>query len=219
MLRIRLRLMLLLHNMDEEIYAQYLIPTVIEKSQFGERAYDIYSRLLKERIIFLGGPIVDPVANSVIAQLLFLESEDEKKDIKLYINSPGGSVPATLAIYDTMQYVKPDVSTICIGMAASGAALLLSSGAKGKRFALPNSEILIHQVMAGGIEGQATEIEISARHILRLKERLNQILAKHTSKLISQVEHDTDRDFYMDTEEAKKYGIIDEIIKRKANSK
>lgn len=201
--------------MDEEIYAQYLIPTVIEKSQFGERAYDIYSRLLKERIIFLGGPIVDPVANSVIAQLLFLESEDEKKDIKLYINSPGGSVPATLAIYDTMQYVKPDVSTICIGMAASGAALLLSSGAKGKRFALPNSEVLIHQVMAGGIEGQATEIEISAKHILRLKERLNQILSKHTGKHLAQIENDTDRDFYMDTEEAKKYGIIDEIIKRK----
>ncbi|MBI2640492.1 MAG: ATP-dependent Clp endopeptidase proteolytic subunit ClpP [Candidatus Sungbacteria bacterium] len=205
--------------MDEEIYSQYLIPTVIEKSQFGERAYDIYSRLLKERIVFLGGPIVDPIANSIIAQLLFLESEDEKKDIKLYINSPGGSVPATLAIYDTMQYVKPDVSTICIGMAASGAALLLSSGAKGKRFALPNSEVLIHQVMAGGIEGQATEIEISAKHILRLKERLNQILAKHTGKPLSQVEHDTDRDFYMDTEEAKKYGIIDEIIKRKANSR
>ena len=205
--------------MDEEIYNQYLIPTVIEKSQFGERAYDIYSRLLKERIIFLGGPIVDPVANAIIAQLLFLESEDEKKDIKLYINSPGGSVPATLAIYDTMQYVKPDVSTICIGMAASGAALLLAAGAKGKRFSLPNSELLIHQVMAGGIEGQATEIEISAKHILRLKERLNQILAKHTGKPISQVEHDTDRDFYMDTEEAKKYGIIDEIIKRKANNK
>lgn len=202
-------------DMDEEIYAQYLIPTVIEKSQFGERAYDIYSRLLKERIIFLGGPIIDPIANSIIAQLLFLESEDEKKDIKLYINSPGGSVPATLAIYDTMQYVKPDVSTICIGMAASGAALLLSAGAKGKRFALPNSEVLIHQVMAGGIEGQATEIEISAKHILRLKERLNQILSKHTGKPLSQVEHDTDRDFYMDTEEAKKYGIIDEIIKRK----
>ena len=204
--------------MDEEIYNQYLIPTVIEKSQFGERAYDIYSRLLKERIIFLGGPIVDPVANAIIAQLLFLESEDEKKDIKLYINSPGGSVPATLAIYDTMQYVKPDVSTICIGMAASGAALLLAAGAKGKRFSLPNSELLIHQVMAGGIEGQATEIEISAKHILRLKERLNQILAKHTGKPISQVEHDTDRDFYMDTEEAKKYGIIDEIIKRKSTA-
>lgn len=205
--------------MEDEIYSQYLIPTVIEKSQFGERAYDIYSRLLKERIIFLGGPIVDPVANAVIAQLLFLESEDEKKDIKLYVNSPGGSVPATLAIYDTMQYVKPDVSTICIGMAASGAALLLASGAKGKRFALPNSEVLIHQVMAGGIEGQASEIEISARHVLRLKERLNQILAKHTGKPLAQVEKDTDRDFYMDTEEAKKYGIIDEVIKRKTNSK
>ena len=201
--------------MEEEIYSQYLIPTVIEKSSFGERAYDIYSRLLKERIIFLGGPIVDPVANSIIAQLLFLESEDDKKDIKLYINSPGGSVPATLAIYDTMRYVKPDVSTICIGMAASGAALLLAAGAKGKRFALPNSEILIHQVMAGGIEGQAVEIEISAKHILRLRDRLNQILAKHTEKPLSQIEKDTDRDFYMDTEEAKKYGIIDEIIKRK----
>jgi ATP-dependent Clp protease protease subunit len=204
--------------MDEEIYDQYLIPTVIEKSPFGERAYDIYSRLLKDRIIFLGGPIIDPVANAIIAQLLFLESEDEKKDIKLYINSPGGSVPATLAVYDTMQYVKPDVSTICIGMAASGAALLLASGAKGKRFALGNSEVLIHQVMAGGIEGQATEIEISAKHILRLKERLNQILSKHTDKPLSQVEHDTDRDFYMDAEEAKKYGIIDEIIKRKPST-
>jgi len=203
----------------EHITNQYLIPTVIEKSQFGERAYDIYSRLLKERIIFLGGPIVDPVANAIIAQLLFLESEDEKKDMKLYINSPGGSVSAALAIYDTMQYVKPDVSTICIGMAASGAALLLASGAKGKRFALPNAEVLIHQVMAGGIEGQATEIEISARHILKLKERLNQILARHTGKPVGQVEKDTDRDNYMDVEEAKKYGIIDEVIKRKTNGK
>ncbi|TSC77526.1 MAG: ATP-dependent Clp protease proteolytic subunit ClpP [Parcubacteria group bacterium Gr01-1014_33] len=205
--------------MHDQVFNQYLIPTVIEKSQFGERAYDIYSRLLKERIVFLGGAIVDPVANAIIAQLLFLESDDEKKDIKLYINSPGGSVPATLAIYDTMQYVKPDVSTICIGMAASGAALLLASGAKGKRFTLPNSEVLIHQVMAGGIEGQATEIEISARHVLRLKERLNQILSKHTGKPISQVEKDTDRDYYMDAEEAKKYGILDEIIKRKASGK
>ncbi|MEK7082672.1 MAG: ATP-dependent Clp protease proteolytic subunit, partial [Patescibacteria group bacterium] len=145
----------------------------------------------------------------------FLESEDEKKDIKLYINSPGGSVPATLAIYDTMQYIKPDVSTICIGMAASGAALLLAAGTKGKRFSLPNSEVLIHQVMAGGIEGQATEIEISARHILRLKDRLNQILSKHTGKPVTQVEKDTDRDNYMDAEDAKKYGLIDEIIKRK----
>ncbi|KKS37767.1 MAG: ATP-dependent Clp protease proteolytic subunit [Candidatus Sungbacteria bacterium RIFCSPLOWO2_12_FULL_41_11] len=205
--------------MNKEIYNQYLIPTVIEKSQFGERAYDIYSRLLKDRIIFLGGPIVDPVANAIIAQLLFLDGQDSKDDIKLYINSPGGSVPATLAIYDTMQYAKHDVSTICIGMAASGAALLLASGAKGKRFALPNSEILIHQIMAGGIEGQATEIEISAKHILRLKERLNQILAKHVGKSIAQVEKDTDRDFYMDVEEAKKYGIIDEIIKRKNTAK
>lgn len=198
-----------------DIFNQYLIPTVIEKSQFGERAYDIYSRLLKERIVFLGGPIIDPIANAVIAQLLFLESEDEKKDIKLYINSPGGSVPATLAIYDTMRYVKPDVSTICIGMAASGAALLLAAGAKGKRFSLPNSEVLIHQVMAGGIEGQAVEIEISAKHVIRLKDRLNEILAKHTVKPLVQIERDTDRDFYMDAEEAKKYGIIDEIIKRK----
>ena len=206
-------------NATHEITNQYLIPTVIEKSQFGERAYDIYSRLLKERIIFLGGPIMDPTANAIIAQLLFLESEDEKKDIKLYINSPGGSVSSALAIYDTMQYVKPDVSTICIGMAASGAALLLAAGAKGKRFALPNAEVLIHQIMAGGIEGQATEIEISARHILKLKDRLNQILAKHTGKPVGQVEKDTDRDNYMDVEEAKKYGIIDEVIKRKPNGK
>ena len=206
-------------NTKHEITNQYLIPTVIEKSQFGERAYDIYSRLLKERIVFLGGVINDPVANAIIAQLLFLESEDAKKDIKIYINSPGGSVSSALAIYDTMQYVKPDVSTICTGMAASGAALLLAAGAKGKRFALPNAEVLIHQVMAGGIEGQATEIEISARHILRLKDRLNQILAKHTGKPVGQVEKDTDRDNYMDVEEAKKYGIIDEIIKRKANGK
>jgi len=199
----------------ETITNSYLIPTVIEKSQYGERAYDIYSRLLKERIVFLGGPINDPMANTIIAQLLFLESEDEKKDIKLYINSPGGAVPSTLAIYDTMQYLKPDVSTICMGMAASGAALLLTAGAKGKRFALPNSEIMIHQIMAGGIEGQATEIEISARHILKLKDRLNQILAKHTGKPVNQVEEDTDRDNYMDPEEAKKYGLIDEVIKRK----
>ncbi|MBI2056476.1 MAG: ATP-dependent Clp protease proteolytic subunit [Candidatus Sungbacteria bacterium] len=201
--------------MNNEINNQYLIPTVIEKSQFGERAYDIYSRLLRDRIIFLGGQINDGMANAIIAQLLFLESEDEKKDIKLYINSPGGSVSAALAIYDTMQYVKPDVATITIGIAASGAALLLSSGAKGKRFALPNAEVLIHQVMAGGIEGQATEIEISAKHILRLKALLNEILAKHTGKPVSQVEKDTDRDYYMTGEEAKKYGIIDEIIKRK----
>ncbi len=206
--------------MFEDTYGQYLIPTVIEKSPFGERAYDIYSRLLKERIIFLGGPIIDPVANAVIAQLLFLESEDEKKDIKIYINSPGGAVTAGLAIYDTMQYVKPDVSTICTGIAASMAATLLAAGAKGKRFALPNSEILLHQVM-GGAEGQAIEIEIAARQIIRIKERINGILAKHTGQKMDQIEHDTDRDFWMTSEEAKKYGILDEIIKRKptANSK
>ena len=192
-----------------------LIPTVIEKSSFGERAYDIYSRLLKERIVFLSGPVNDPMANTVIAQLLFLQSQDPKKDIQLYINSPGGAVSSALAIYDTMQHIKPDVSTICVGMAASAAALLLASGAKGKRYALPNSEILIHQVMAGGIEGQAIEIEISAKHILKLKDKLNQILARHTGKPVAQVEKDTDRDYYMDPEEAKKYGIIDEIIKRK----
>ena len=204
--------------MNEHIYNQFLIPTVIEKTQFGERAYDIYSRLLKERIIFLGGQIADPMANAIIAQLLFLASQDEKKDIKLYINSPGGSVPATLAIYDTMQYVKPDVSTICIGMAASGAALLLGAGAPGKRQALANSEVLIHQVMAGGISGQASEIEISARHVLRLKDRLNQILSKHTGQPYAKVEKDTDRDYYMTAEEAKKYGIVDEIIKQRKST-
>jgi len=191
-----------------------LIPTVIEKSQFGERAYDIYSRLLKERIIFLGGAIEDNVANDVIAQLLFLESEDSKKDIKLYINSPGGSVTAAMAIYDTMNHIKPDVSTICIGLAASAAAVLLSSGEKGKRFALPNSEIMIHQVM-GGVEGQASDIAITAKHILRVKENLNKILAKNTGRPMAEVEKDSDRDYYMTAEEAKKYKLIDEIYKPK----
>ncbi len=191
-----------------------LIPTVIEKSNYGERAYDIYSRLLRERIIFLGGPIMDDVANSVIAQLLFLDHEDPKKDIKLYINSPGGSVTAGLAIYDTMQHVKSPVSTICVGMAASMGATLLAGGAKGKRFALPNSEILIHQVM-GGAEGQATEIEITARHILKIKERLNQILVKHTGQKTDKIERDTDRDFWLTAQEAKDYGIIDEVLKIK----
>ena len=194
---------------------QYLIPTVIEKSQFGERAFDIYSRLLKERIIFLGGPVTEPVANLVIAQLLFLEHEDPKKDIRLYVNTPGGSVAAGLAIYDTMQYVKPDIQTICVGMAASMGAVLLAAGTKGKRMALPNSEILLHQVMAGGIEGQAVEIEISAKHIMHLKDRINQILAKHTGKSITQVEKDTDRDFYLSAPEAKEYGLLDEVIKNK----
>ena len=192
-----------------------LIPTVIEKSTFGERAYDIYSRLLKERIVFLSGVISDPLANTVIAQLLFLESQDPKKDIQLYINSPGGSVSSALAIYDTMQYIKSPVSTICVGLAASGGALLLAAGSKGKRYALPNAEIMIHQVMAGGIEGQAIDIEISARHVMRLKTKLSQILSKHTGKPLQQVEQDTDRNYHMDTEEAKKYGIIDEVIKRK----
>lgn len=191
-----------------------LIPTVIEKTQYGERAYDIYSRLLKERIIFLSGPIIDPVANTVIAQLLFLESQDPKKDIHLYINSPGGSVTATLAIYDTIQHIKPDVSTICVGVAASGGAIILASGKKGKRFTLPNAEVMIHQVL-GAAEGQAIDIDITARHIIKIKEKLNRILAKHTGKPISKIEHDTDRDFFMSAEEAVKYGIIDQIIKAK----
>ena len=168
-----------------------LIPTVIEKSQFGERAYDIYSRLLRERIIFLGGPIDDHMANIIIAQLIFLANEDPKKDIMLYINSPGGSVTAAMAIYDTMRYIKPDVSTICVGIAASAAAVLLSSGQKGKRFCLPNSEVMIHQVM-GGAEGQASDIEIVARHILKTKEKLNQILAENTGKTPAQIEKDSD---------------------------
>ena len=192
---------------------QYLIPTVIEKSQFGERAYDIYSRLLKERIIFLGGSVNDGVANTVIAQLLFLEHEDSKADIKLYINSPGGSVTAGMAIYDTMQYIKPDVSTICVGIAASMGAFLLASGKKGKRFALPNSDVLLHQVM-GGAEGQAIEIEIAAKQIVKTKERLNQILANHTGQSLARIEKDTDRDFWLSAEEAKAYGVVDEIIKK-----
>lgn len=188
-----------------------LIPTVIEKTNFGERAYDIYSRLLKERIIFLGGPIDDHVANIVIAQLLFLESEDPKKDISLYINSPGGSVTATLAMLDTMNHVKPDVSTVCVGMAASGAAILLSGGAKGKRLALPNAEVMIHQPH-GGAEGQATDIEITAKQILKLRSRLNKILADATGQTLAQIEKDVERDYFMDASEAKKYGIIDKVL-------
>ena len=191
-----------------------LIPTVIEKSGYGERAYDIYSRLLKDRIVFLGGPISDQVANAIIAQFLFLELQNPKEDISFYINSPGGSVTATLAIYDTMQHIKPDVATICVGVAASGGAILLASGAKGKRYALPNSEIMIHQVL-GAAEGQAIEIEITARHILKIKDKLNKILAKHTGQTYDKIEKDTDRDFFMEAEEAKKYGLIDEVIKVK----
>lgn len=192
----------------------YLVPTVIEKSTYGERAYDIYSRLLKERIIFLGGPVDDTMANIIIAQLLFLESQDPAKDIQIYINSPGGSVTAGLAVYDTMQFVKSDVSTICVGLAASMGATLLAAGKKGKRFALPNSEIMIHQVM-GQAGGQAVEVEIAARQILRIKDRINQILAKHTGQDIKKIEKDTDRDFFMDASEAKNYGLVDQIIKTK----
>jgi len=191
-----------------------LVPSIIEKSQKGERVYDIFSRLLEERIIFLAGPITDSLANLVIAQILFLASKDAKKDIKLYINSPGGSVTAGLAIYDTMQYISCDISTICIGMAASMGATLLTAGEKGKRFALPNSEILLHQV-AGGVKGQAADIEIEAKQILKIKGKLNEVLAKHTGQPIKKVEQDTDRDFYLSAEEAKKYGIIDEVIKGK----
>lgn len=188
-----------------------LIPTVIEKTSFGERAYDIYSRLLKENIIFLGGVIDDHTANIVIAQLLFLQSEDPKKDINLYVNSPGGSVTATLAMIDTMNHIKNDVSTMCVGIAASGGALVLSAGAKGKRFALPNSEIMIHQPL-GGAEGQASDIEISAKHILKLRENLNKMLAKHTGQQLAKIEKDVDRDFFMSADEAKKYGIIDKVL-------
>ncbi len=189
----------------------HLIPTVIEKSRLGERAYDIYSRLLKERIIFLGSPLDDAVANTVIAQLLFLDSESSEKDIKVYINSPGGMVTAGLAIYDTMQYVKASVSTICVGIAASMAATLLAAGEPGKRYALPNAEVMLHQVM-GGAEGQASDIKIRAEHILKLHHRLNDILAKHTGQSIAKIEKDTDRDFYMSAQEALEYGLIDKII-------
>ncbi|MBL8029755.1 MAG: ATP-dependent Clp protease proteolytic subunit [Candidatus Doudnabacteria bacterium] len=188
-----------------------LVPIVIEKSPLGERAYDIYSRLLKERIIFLGEPIDDAVANTLIAQLLFLDAENNKEDIKLYINSPGGSVTSAMALYDTMQHVKANVSTICIGQAASAAAVLLACGEKGKRFSLPNSRVLIHQVM-GGFEGQQKDVEIHAKEMLRVKNQLNQILSRHTGQNIKKIEQDSDRDYFMSADEAKKYGIIDKII-------
>ena len=188
-----------------------LVPIVIEKSQMGERAYDIYSRLLKDRVIFLGEPIDDAVANTLIAQLLFLDAENSKEDIKLYINSPGGSVTSALAMYDTIQHVKADVSTICIGQAASAAAVLLAAGKKGKRFALPNARVLIHQVM-GGAEGQQKDILIAANEITRIKDQLNSILSKHTGQPVKKIETDTDRDFWMTADEAKKYGIVDKII-------
>ncbi|MBI4599214.1 ATP-dependent Clp endopeptidase proteolytic subunit ClpP [Candidatus Uhrbacteria bacterium] len=195
------------------IRSQFLIPTVIEKTHYGERAYDIYSRLLKDRIIFLGTEIDDGVANTVIAQFLFLESQDKTKDIKLYVNSPGGSVTAGLAIYDAMQYVQPDVSTICIGMAASMGAVLLAAGAKGKRFALPHSEIMIHQVL-GGVQGQATDIKIHAERIFKMKDSLNTILAHHTGQSKEKVEKDTDRDYFLDAEDAVTYGLIDKMIEK-----
>jgi ATP-dependent Clp protease, protease subunit len=191
-----------------------LVPMVIEKSQFGERGYDIYSRLLKDRIIFLTGGIDDDTANLIIAQLLFLESEDPKKDIFLYVNSPGGSVTAGLAILDTMNHVKPDVATVCVGMAASAAAVILASGAKGKRFALPNAEVMIHQPW-GGAQGQASDIEITAKHILLTRDRLNKILSKATGQPLDKVEKDVDRDYFMMAEDAKKYGLVDTVYKSK----
>jgi ATP-dependent Clp protease protease subunit len=199
------------YNLESKISNSYLIPTVIEKTMHGERAYDIYSRLLKDRIILLGSPINDDVANIIVAQLLFLESEDKSKDIKLYVNSPGGSVTAGLAIYDTMQHISCNVSTICIGMAASMGAIILAGGAKGKRFALPNSEMMIHQPL-GGMEGQATDIKIHAEHILKTKELLNKILAKHTGQAFKKIETDTDRDNFMDPKTAMAYGLIDKVL-------
>jgi len=200
--------------MEHKTRASMLVPMVIEKSQFGERGYDIYSRLLKDRIIFLSGGIEDDMANLIIAQLLFLESEDPKKDISLYVNSPGGSVTAGLAILDAMNHIKPDVSTVCVGMAASAAAVILASGAKGKRFALPNSEVMIHQPW-GGAQGQATDIEITAKHILATRDRLNKILAKATGQTVEKIEKDVERDYFMTADEAKKYGLIDTVYKSK----
>ncbi len=199
--------------MEMTMYNQ-LVPMVVEQTGRGERAFDIYSRLLKERIVFLGTPVVDEIASLIIAQLIFLESEDPDKDIHLYINSPGGSVTSGLAIYDTMQYIRPDVSTICIGMAASMAAVLLAGGAKGKRTALPNSRIMIHQPW-GGVQGTASDISIQAEEILRMKKGINQILANHTGKDVKEVERDTDRDYYLSSEEAKNYGLIDNILFKK----
>ncbi|KPN74401.1 MULTISPECIES: ATP-dependent Clp endopeptidase proteolytic subunit ClpP [Neisseria] len=206
--------------MIPDIHNGYLVPTVIEQSGRGERAFDIYSRLLKERIVFLVGPVNDDTANLVVAQLLFLESENPDKDIFFYINSPGGSVTAGMSIYDTMNFIKPDVSTLCLGQAASMGAFLLSAGAKGKRFALPNSRVMIHQpLISGGLGGQASDIEIHARELLKLKEKLNRLLAKHTGQDLEKVERDTDRDNYMSAEEAQKYGLIDQVLEDRASIK
>jgi len=190
----------------------YLVPMVVEKTPGGERAFDIFSRLLKERIIFVTGPIDDHMANLVVAQLLFLESEDPKKDVAMYINSPGGSVSAGLAIVDTMNHIKPDVATVCVGLAASMGSIILSQGAKGKRSVLPNAEVMIHQPW-GGAQGQASDIEITARHILKTRDTLNKMLAKATGKPLSQIQKDTDRDFFMDADESKKYGLVDTVLK------
>jgi len=203
-------------NGTSEITAQGLVPMVVEQTSRGERAYDIYSRLLKERVIFLVGPVEDHMANLVVAQMLFLESENPDKDIHLYINSPGGSVTAGLSIYDTMEFVKPDVSTMCIGQAASMGALLLAGGAAGKRYALPHSRTMIHQPL-GGFQGQATDIEIHAREILQIRERLNQILAKHTGQPLERIQTDTDRDFFMSADESVKYGLIDQVLAERAS--
>jgi ATP-dependent Clp protease protease subunit len=198
----------------QEAQALGLVPMVIETTGRGERAYDIYSRMLKERVVFLVGPVEDHMANLIVAQLLFLESENPDKDIHLYINSPGGAVNAGLAIYDTMQFIKPDVSTVCIGQAASMGALLLTGGTKGKRFALPHARMMVHQPM-GGFQGQATDIDIHAREILRVRERLNEILVKHTGRTMEQIRDDTDRDYFMDGEEAVKFGLVDSVIEKR----
>lgn len=199
--------------LNEEVFHVSFIPMVVEQSNRGERAYDIYSRLLKDRIIFLGSDVNDVVANSIIAQMLFLSAEDPEKDIHLYINSPGGSITAGMAIFDTMQFIKPDVSTICVGMAASMGAFLLNAGAKGKRYALPNSEIMIHQPL-GGAQGQATDIEIRARRILKMRDKLNRILAERTGQPLERIEKDTDRDYFMTAEEAKEYGLVDQVLEK-----
>jgi len=203
------------HEYEEEEGGMVLVPMVIEQTSRGERAYDIYSRLLKDNVIFLGQPIDDTIANLIIAQMLFLESENPEKDISFYINSPGGSITAGLAIYDTMQYVKPDVSTICIGQAASMASLLMTAGARGKRYSLPNARFLIHQPLAYGIQGQTTDIEIHARDLVRLKERINEIYAQHTGQALDKIVKDTDRDFILEAEDARKYGLVDMIYHRR----
>lgn len=201
-------------NKKDQHKMQHLVPTVVEKSERGERAYDIYSRLLKERIVFVGGPVDDTLANLVMAQLLYLESEDKETDIQLYINSPGGSVTSGIAIYDTMQYITPDVSTTCMGIAASMGAFLLAGGKEGKRYSLPNAKVMLHQVM-GGFKGQATDIEIQAEEILRVKKRINEIISENTGQDLEKVQEDTERDFYMTAKEAKDYGVIDEIIEKR----